>query len=256
MTSKLPFANKDLGQHFLNDKNLIIKICADYENKASAIVEVGPGPAILTRELATKKLPLILVEKDKRFFDTLTEFVDPPFIIMGDALKVNYSETLLKFGIKDRCWLVSNLPYNISSVLLVLFLQVPQIEFMTLMFQKEVAEKVLGQEKNGMGSLASLTHTYFNVKKMAVVPPGAFTPPPKVHSMVLSFERITPKIPLTEFTSYERFLRILFANRRKQLGSVVKDHELFAKASIDRTRRAETLTLDEVQLLYLIQKQR
>ncbi len=263
--TKLPFADKDLGQHFLKDDKVIQAICHDFHKESQLILEVGPGPGILTKHLAQHQKPLYVVEKDARFPEILKEFVKEENIFLGDATKIDWSEFLKekKTTSTDKVWLVSNLPYNVSVPLFTSFLACADIEYLTLMFQKEVAGKILSfaqkEKDREMGSLMALAQTYFDVSLLCKVPPGAFIPPPKVDSAVLSFKRIhTPKIPLTEKNSFESFLRALFQQKRKQMGKVLKSsfaeekiQSVLLELNIDRTRRAETLSLDEVHALYL-----
>ncbi len=253
---KSPSANKDLGQHFLNSPSIIKKICSDKNKNIEAIIEVGPGPAVLTRELVTYKLPYKVVELDQRFKANLEEFIDPAQIIFDDALKVDIQSLFPE----KKIWLVSNLPYNISAPLIVKFLQIPSIVHMTLMMQKEVAEKVLPRpdEKNTANSLGFLTQAYFKVSKLIDAPPGAFSPPPKVHSRVLSFTRLeAPLVPMEQFTKYESFLRKLFSQKRKQIHKVMGQHfskeqllEAFRELSIEKQQRSETLNLQDVISLF------
>ncbi len=264
INTKLPFANKDLGQHFLRDEKVIQAICSDFKDKYEIIFEVGPGPGILTKHLAKHNLPFYVFEKDQRFPEILQEYLPIENIEIGDATKLNWDSVLEKRKIDNDkiIWLVSNLPYNVSVPLFTSFLACPQIQFLTLMFQKEVAEKILSfstrPKDHEMGSLMALSQTYFDISLLCKVPPGAFLPPPKVDSAVLSFRRLSnPTIPLEEKNRFESFLRILFAQKRKQMGKVLKARfadELIQKVldiqNIDRTRRAETLTLSEVQNLY------
>ena len=129
---------------------------------------------------------------------------------------------------------------------------------MTLMFQKEVADKVYREGKNAMGSLMALTCAYFEVKPLCKVPPGAFMPPPKVDSAVISLKRReTPLIAFDQMKQYEKFLRIFFAQKRKQLGSVLKSsyditkvETALAEIGHNRTIRAEALNLDDVIKLF------
>lgn len=258
----LPQANKDLGQHFLRDQGVIQKITDDFSDQAEAIIEVGPGPGILTGALASHKLPYYVIEMDKRFEEFLTPHLSHSQITFGDALQINWREFLAEKGLLDKkIWMVSNLPYNISVPLTVSFLQVPEIKFMSLMYQKEVAEKIISfdhHKKNGMGSLMALCQNFFKCRLLCKVPPGAFSPPPKVDSAVVSFERLThSSIPMAEFAGFEKFLRQIFAHKRKQLGSVLKVHyssELWQaaldKVGIDRTIRAEAFSFEQVIELY------
>lgn len=269
MKLELPLANKSLGQHFLRDQNVINKICSDFEGLAEAIVEIGPGPGILTESLASRSkkesLPFFVIEKDDRFPEYLRQFIEPEQITMTDALAVKLGDF---FGEKKidqkKIWLVSNLPYNISTPLLVNFLQATDIKYMTLMFQKEVADKVFpfASTKNFMGSLHALTQAYFDCSLLLKVPPGAFAPPPKVDSAVLTMTRKeTPLVPMAEFHQFEKFLRLLFSQKRKQLGGLLKSsfplsliEESFNSLGIPLTIRAEALTLEQVISLYRMLK--
>ncbi|WP_412470272.1 MULTISPECIES: 16S rRNA (adenine(1518)-N(6)/adenine(1519)-N(6))-dimethyltransferase RsmA [unclassified Halobacteriovorax] len=258
--SKLPWANKELGQHFLNNQNIITKITDDYADVAKNIIEVGPGPGILTKHLAAHDGNLNVVEMDTRMIEYLGPIVKEENILFTDALALDFDQFISDKNISDELWLVSNLPYNISTPLLLKFLQTPAIKYMTLMFQKEVADKVFAfaSKKNFMGSLMALSQTYFKTSLLVKAPPGAFTPPPKVDSAVISFERLeSPVIPLSEFSKFEKFLRAVFQFKRKQLGKVLKTYapadkiaEALAKINQPLTVRAEALKLDDLQNLY------
>jgi 16S rRNA (adenine1518-N6/adenine1519-N6)-dimethyltransferase len=256
----LPTADKSLGQHFLKDHKVIDKICNDYKDSAAAILEIGPGPGILTEFLAKHHLPFFVIEKDTRFGEYLEQFIDHDQITMTDALTVDLEKFILEKYQGKKVWLVSNLPYNVGSPLLVNFLQTPSIEKMTLMFQKEVADKVFAfaTKKNEMNSLMALAQNYFHCELLIKVPPGAFSPPPRVDSAVITFKRIeNPIIPLSEFHKLEKFLRHMFSHKRKQLGGILKAsydqnkiQQIFAELNIELTIRAEALSLTQVLDLY------
>jgi 16S rRNA (adenine1518-N6/adenine1519-N6)-dimethyltransferase len=263
MTSRLelPTADKSLGQHFLRDSNIIHRICSDFASDCEAIVEIGPGPGILTEHLANLNKPFFVIEKDTRFEAYLKQFIKPDQVTMTDALQVKMSDFFLEKKIQDKkIWLVSNLPYNVASPLLVNFLQTPEIKYMTLMFQKEVADKVFpfATTKNFMSSLLVLAQSYYECDLLIKAPPGAFSPPPKVDSAVISFtRRDIPLVPLSEFRELEKFLRQMFSQRRKQLGGVMKSFypppaikEAFEELNIALSIRSEALTLDQVLDLY------
>jgi 16S rRNA (adenine1518-N6/adenine1519-N6)-dimethyltransferase len=269
MKLELPLANKSLGQHFLKDQAVISKICSDFEAEAEAIVEIGPGPGILTEMLSERSkkesLPFFVIEKDDRFPEYLRQFIKEEQITLTDALAIKLEDFFKEKNIdQKKIWLVSNLPYNISTPLLVNFLQATEIKYMTLMFQKEVADKVFPfvATKNFMGSLHALTQSYFDCALLLKVPPGAFVPAPKVDSAVLTMTRKeNPLVPLAEFHVFEKFLRILFAQKRKQLGGLLKSsfpveliQESFSALSIPLTIRAEALTLEQVFALYRMLK--
>lgn len=260
-TNRLPRADKDLGQHFLKDINVIEKITNDFESECDIIVEVGPGPAILSKRLAQKNKPYFFIEKDERFKEQLEEITSTENQFFTDALNFKWKDFIQSNKLESKkIWLVSNLPYNISSPLFISFLQVPEIHFMSLMFQKEVGEKTYIRQgvKNQMGSLLSLSLNYFTPRKLINVHPGAFHPPPKVESVVVSYQRNqSPTVSINEFKDFEKFLRLTFSMKRKQLGSVYKsllDKEkvkrLLEKSNIAATIRAEALRIEDIFSLY------
>ena len=262
MNQKYPWANKDLGQHFLINEEVISNICHDFKSQAKAIIEVGPGPGILTQYLSKIECPYTVIEKDLRFKTYLEEWISNNQIVWGDALEANLSDLIdSKSFPKKDIWMVSNLPYNISVPLTLKFTKASEIKFMTLMMQKEVAERMLPEGKKAsknMNSLMALTQTYFEVQKLCHVDPKSFLPPPKVDSSVLSFvRRENPIFSLEEIPSLEKFFKKLFIQRRKQMGKVLKLHfsqekveEVLSTLEIDSRRRAETLSLEEVHKLY------
>ncbi|MFZ4714129.1 MAG: 16S rRNA (adenine(1518)-N(6)/adenine(1519)-N(6))-dimethyltransferase RsmA [Bacteriovoracaceae bacterium] len=254
----LPQANKTLGQHFLRDQNVINKITSNFVKECDVIVEVGPGPAILTQKLKAHDLPLWVIEKDDRFIPTLSDLVSEEKVFHVDALTFLWSDFLkAQKLVEKKIWLVSNLPYNISVPLLIGFTQIAQIQYLSLMFQKEVGHKIINveKEKNFSNSLGLLMENYFLLKVVCKVPPGAFVPPPKVDSIVISFERRhDPTVPLVEFLTLETFLRDLFRFKRKQIGGVLKHlpnlTSALEKLKIAREARAESLSSDLIFALY------
>ncbi len=259
--AKLPRADKDLGQHFLKDKNIIEKITTNFEKEADVIIEIGPGPAILSLKLSLKGKPFYFIEKDERFKELLEGLTPPENQFFEDALKFDWFEFIQSRQLTNKkIWLVSNLPYNVSSALFISFLKIPQIKFMTLMFQKEVGEKTYFREstKNQMGSLLTLSQNYFDSRKLILAHPGAFLPPPKVESVVVSYARKeNPIVSIENFKSFEKFLRLCFSMKRKQLGSVLKTSidkdkvaKIFEQSKIPATTRAEALELKDIYTLY------
>lgn len=258
---KLPKPNKDLGQHFLKDQKVIYEITHDHHQSCDVIVEVGPGPAILSYSLSKHNKPYFFIEKDQRFIQQLEQITKEENMFFQDALEFDWKAFIEKNNLTTKkIWLVSNLPYNVSSPLFLSFIQIPQIKCMTLMFQKEVGEKTFYRqhEKNQMSSLLCISQNYFDSKLLLKVLPGAFNPPPKVDSVVVSYERKQkPHIDLSDFSNFESFLRILFQMKRKQLGTVLKNFipknkkdEFFTQSAVESTLRAEALTLDQVYSLY------
>jgi 16S rRNA (adenine1518-N6/adenine1519-N6)-dimethyltransferase len=258
--SKLPKANKELGQHFLRDQKVISTISSDFANECDVIVEVGPGPAVLTQHLAKHNKEFYVLEKDERFYDLLCEYIKPENIFMGDALEFDWADFISKNKLENKkIWLVSNLPYNVGTVLFTQFLSVDSIKFMTLMFQKEVGDKTyLRHEKNQMNGLLALSLNYFNSKQLIKVPPGCFSPPPKVDSVVVTYTRKEqPDVATNNFNDLNTFTRNLFSFKRKQISSVLKKaypkdlvNESLEETKIEPNRRAETLKFEEVLNLF------
>lgn len=257
----LPYADKSLGQHFLIDNNIITQITENFAKEADAIIEVGPGPGILTESLSKIDLPYFVIEKDERFKDYLDQYLKPEQILFADALQVDYEAYFKEKGLEGKkIWLVSNLPYNISVPLTLMFTNATTIEFMSLMFQREVAEKIFNtkKKKNTAGSLMALTSNFFELDFVVAAPPEAFSPPPKVDSAVISFKRNhSPEIPLEEFHLYEKFLRNLFMQKRKQVGKILgqnypKDQVIsaFEKLELKLTDRSEAFKISDVSRLY------
>jgi len=260
MSHKFPMANKSFGQHFLNSPTVINKITSPLPDGVDCIVEIGPGPAVLTPHLAKYGKPLFVIEMDERFVELLAPVVGAENIYRQDALEFDWQKFLSEKGFKS-IWLVSNLPYNVSVPLTLSFLRIPEITHMTLMYQKEVAQKILPNDpRNAMGSLHSMCLSQFELKHVVYAPPGAFVPPPKVDSQVLGFKRkAIPEIPLSDIDAFETYLRLAFGQRRKQLGGILKGEwgaekttEKLSKAGIDPQVRAEALTFEQVLKLFKI----
>lgn len=255
---RFPTANKSFGQHFLSSPNVIGKITSPLPAGVDAIVEVGPGPAVLTPHLAKYGLPLFVIEMDERFVELLVPIAGADRVYRQDALLFDWPTFLQKHRFKS-IWLVSNLPYNVSVPLTLSFLRIPEITHMSLMYQKEVAEKILPKDpRNSMGSLHAMCLSQFELSHVVYAPPGAFVPPPKVDSQVLHFKRkLTSDIPLNKIDSFENFLRLVFGQRRKQLGGILKKEwgaekatTAMSTADIDLQVRAESLTYPHVLKLF------
>jgi 16S rRNA (adenine1518-N6/adenine1519-N6)-dimethyltransferase len=256
--SRFPQADKKFGQHFLHSPQVIKAIVSDRPQDAEAIIEVGPGPAVLTPHLKEHGLPLYLFEMDKRFKETLEAVVGEENLLLADALTVDWNDFLRRRKIK-KAWLVSNLPYNVSVPLTLAFMKCPMITRMTLMYQKEVAEKFLPRSgKNTMSSLNALAGIFFHTKRVADVPPGAFQPPPKVMSQVLSFNRLDyPLMSLECWDKLEPFLRLIFQAKRKQLQGLLKEriskdvlNAFFVSQNLEPGIRAEALSLEQLVKLW------
>ncbi|OFZ24608.1 MAG: ribosomal RNA small subunit methyltransferase A [Bdellovibrionales bacterium RIFOXYB1_FULL_37_110] len=254
-------ANKKLGQHFLNNKHVAEVMTKDFADVAEGIIEIGPGKGVLTKYLVQWQIPFHIIEKDDRMIEPLSEFLDYTQITCQDALKVDLPELIKTLGWEGKkIWVISNLPYNVSVLILLQLIKTDSIKYMTLMFQKEVAEKIFNftNLKNPMSSLMGICLNYFDLKLLCKVHPGSFNPPPKVESAVISFKRFDhPEVALKEFDSLEQFLRRLFQFKRKQMGGILKKYypldiliDTFKIIDKELTARAESLAFKELICLY------
>lgn len=247
-------AKRSLGQNFLLDLNLTSKVARAAGDLTDAtILEVGPGPGGLTRALLLNGAKqVIAIERDERCRPALEEiaahYPGRLQVHFGDALKIDMAELVLG----QSCRIVANLPYNIGTELLVRWLT-PEIwppfyESMTLMFQKEVAQRIVAMPgTDPYGRLGVLAGWRSEAKIAFDLPPQAFTPPPKVTSSVV---HITPRAePLAaDVKILGRITEAAFGQRRKMLRQSLKSlgsESLLAATEIDGTRRAETLTVAE-----------
>ena len=246
-------ARKALGQHFLFDLNLTSRIARVAGPLAGRhVIEVGPGPGGLTRALlASDAAAVHAIEKDERCLAALAElgqaYPGRLHVHAGDALDMD--DTALAPAPRV---VVANLPYNVSTVLLRAWLgRIRAYESLTLMFQREVAERLAAPPGGkDYGRLSVLAQWLTQVEVMFHVPARAFTPPPKVDSTVLRFTpRDAPLAPARQ-ERLERVTAAAFGQRRKMLRQSLKSlgvdaGALLAGAGIVPTRRAEELSVEE-----------
>ncbi|MFL5060869.1 MAG: 16S rRNA (adenine(1518)-N(6)/adenine(1519)-N(6))-dimethyltransferase RsmA [Xanthobacteraceae bacterium] len=248
-------ARKSLGQNFLLDLNLTARIArAAGPLDGVSVVEVGPGPGGLTRALlAAGAHRVIAIERDRRCIDALNEIAahDPSrlTIVEGDALETDPTPYLGETPAR----IVANLPYNIATPLLVAWLSVepwpPWYDSMTLMFQREVAERIVaGPGSKTYGRLSVLAGWRTQARILFDVAPSAFVPPPKITS---SLVRLEPRqAPLAcDRRTLERVTQAAFGQRRKMLRQSLKalgsdPLRLLTAAGLDPTSRAEDIPVD------------
>ncbi len=246
-------ASKALGQNFLFDEQLLARIAAIPGDLAGkAVLEVGPGPGGLTRALLRAGARVTAIEMDSRCLPALEElseaFPGQLRIIQGDALKLDHNELMAEpFAV------LSNLPYNVGTALFVRWLGgegwPPQWTSLTLMFQQEVAQRIVASTgSSAFGRLAVLAQWRSDASMAMKVHRSAFTPPPKVMSAIV---HVVPAA-MPEGVSarmLERITEAAFGQRRKMLRQSVKGIagavEALEQLGIDTQRRAETLSVDE-----------
>ncbi|MBF0449041.1 MAG: ribosomal RNA small subunit methyltransferase A [Magnetococcales bacterium] len=246
---------KGLGQNFLVDKNISHAIVnASQVGPEDRVLEIGPGLGSLTMLLLEKTKKLWAIEQDERMLKILqsrAENLGTLTIEKADALQYDYDKLANTLGGPLR--IVANLPYNISTPLLFRLLDHRQsIVDMTLMFQKEVAQRIAAKPgSKTYGTLSVQCGMWTSVEKILDVPPGAFLPKPKVDSMVIRLTlRSHPRAPLDDPAFFSQVVRAAFGQRRKTLSNALKKLDADPKpwlrrAGIDPTRRGETLSVEE-----------
>ena len=246
-------ASKALGQNFILDRQLLARIAAiSGPLLGQTVYEVGPGPGGLTRALLDAGAKVVAVERDRRCVAALAEleveFGDRLRLIDGDALNIDE-----RAEVGDGAHVVANLPYNVGTALLLRWLQAgpwpPWWRSLTLMFQKEVAERIVAQPgSDAYGRLAIAAQWRASPRIALTVNRSAFVPPPKVTSAVVHI--IPAAAPAgVDARIMERVTEAAFGQRRKMLRSSLKRMPdaltALEKLGIDSQRRAETLSVDE-----------
>lgn len=248
-------AKKSLGQNFLLDLNLTAKIARIAGDLSECdVLEIGPGPGGLTRGLlAEGARRVVAIEKDARCLPALAEiaaaYPDRLSVLNDDALAVDWAAHL-----KPPIRIIANLPYNVGTELLIRWLippvWPPKWSSLTLMFQREVAERIVAREgSKAYGRLAVLAQWRCEARIALNLPPEAFTPPPKVSSAVVHLTALeTPKFPADQKV-LERVVAKAFNQRRKMLRAALKGlcpdiEDRILAAGLRPTDRAETVSLE------------
>lgn len=239
-------ARKRFGQHFLSDEGIIDRIVAAVAPQTGDhLVEIGPGRAALTQPLYAACRNLTLIELDRDLV---------PFLRAGFAQANIVSADVLDVTLRDHATpplrVVGNLPYNISSPLILkLLTQLDDIRDMHFMLQKEMAAR-MGATPGGKawGRLSVQVQYHCEVEYLFDVPPDAFSPPPRVDSAVLRLVPRKTKLPLNDAACLDVVLRTVFAGRRKRLANSLKSLDMqwqWQTLSVSADARAEQVTLED-----------
>lgn len=249
-------ARKSLGQNFLLDLNLTAKIARQAGDLTGCdVLEIGPGPGGLTRGLlAEGARHVVAIEKDERCLSALQEiaahYPGRLTVLEGDALKIDPMEHLT-----PPVRVVANLPYNVGTELLVRWLTPdewpPYWTSLTLMFQKEVAQRITAEcGSKAYGRLSILAQWRCQVRMAMQIPPEAFTPPPKVTSAVVHLERRVAPLYEADAKVLERVVAKAFGQRRKMLRASLKGlvpdvEDVLRSVGIKPTDRAENISVEQ-----------
>ncbi len=248
-------ARKSLGQNFLMDMNLTRRIARASGDLAQAqVIEIGPGPGGLTRALLAEGAGhVVAIERDSRCLEALAEisnhYPGRLTVLEGDALEIDPTAHL-----DGPARIVANLPYNVGTALLVGWLTVeqwpPWWESLTLMFQREVAQRITAEPgSKAYGRLAILSQWRTDAKIVMNLPPEAFSPPPKVSSAVVHLTALPePRFPADSAT-LSRVVAMAFNQRRKMLRSSLKGlrpdiEDVLVAAGLQPTARAEEISIE------------
>ena len=246
-------AKKSLGQNFLLDLNLTRKIArAANLSPEMTVIEIGPGPGGLTRALLEQEIKtLYAIERDDRCIQALQ-----PVIQASQGRLVVHAQDALQIDVVDHTdeprAIVANLPYNIATVLLINWLKsATAFQSMTLMFQKEVAQRIVAPVgTKAYGRLSVISQWLCACKIAFDVPASAFTPPPKVTSSIVHMRPYTGQTATPKLSTVEKITAMAFNQRRKMirqsLKSLVPDIRGFLnQVDMDETHRADHLSVED-----------
>lgn len=247
----MPRAKRRLGQHFLSDPRILLRIADALEaSPRDTVLEIGPGPGGLTAALAARAGRVVAIEKDADLVPALRERFPRITVVEGDALELDW-HALGGAG----ALVAGNIPYNITSPLIDKALAPPRPPRIVFLVQKEVADRVTAAAgERAYGALSVGVQAVARAERLFVVPAGAFHPRPKVDSAVLRLVPLQqPLVGDAELPTFRRLTVGLFGFRRKQLGRGVRELTgwgddrvalALARAEVDPSVRPETLAPD------------
>ena len=240
--------NKALGQNFLFDLNITDKIVKKSNTIASTIIEIGSGPGSLTRSILRKKSAVVYaIDKDIQSKAMLAElkmiYNDRLNIIIDDALNF----PIWELGNAPR-QIIANLPYNVGTKMLIIWLKnIQKFDLLTLMFQKEVADRIIAKPgSKNYGRLSILTNWLTKSSKLFDVPSEAFIPKPKVNSTVIQLKPYSKPIYDVSFESLEKLTHLAFSQKRKTLRNSLKEingEKVLRELNISSNLRPENLSV-------------
>jgi 16S rRNA (adenine1518-N6/adenine1519-N6)-dimethyltransferase len=262
-------ARKRFAQHFLEAAWVNKLIAASGITADDAVVEIGPGRGAITRPLAERCARLLAIEVDRDLAADLDASKPANVtVVTGDVLAVDLVPVLTEWlgappGPANQFRIVGNLPYNISSPILFRLIELASATSgprdALLMLQKEVADRLIAKVGTGdYGVLTVLTSLHADVTRVLSLPPGAFRPPPKVHSAVVRLTFRPPQVEIEDAERFVRMVRTMFTQRRKTAGNALKPFAaetdtdsaaILMRVGIDPNRRPETLELREFAAL-------
>lgn len=244
-------AKKRFGQNFLHDKNMVAKIVAIVAPRPTdALVEIGPGRGAMTAGLILGAGRLTAIEIDRDLHQPLLDaFGDRLHLIAQDVLTVDFAALADQAGQSIR--IVGNLPYNISSPILFHLLPVAdRVVDQTFMLQKEVVDRMVAAEgSKTYGRLSVMLQARYDMERRLIVPPGAFTPAPKVDSAIVSmWPKSAERLQVRNWRALSELVTAAFATRRKMIRNNLAaylDRLDLAAVGLKETARAEEIAVEQ-----------
>lgn len=269
---KRPPRRKRFGQHFLASSWARKVVAAIEPRPGDVFLEIGPGTGALTVPLAETGAPILAIEIDRDLVAGLAPLVPRNVTVMaGDFLKTDATAFLTGLQPQQpagprrsdtpppRFRVVGNLPYNLASPILMRLIDHARQRRLfadaTVMVQREVANRLLARPgTKDYGTLTVLVGLHATVTRLLDLPPGAFSPPPKVHSSVIRLTFGDPACPVSDEAAFERLTKALFSQRRKTILNAMRRYDPLGPAAVtalglDPRRRPETLQLGEIARL-------
>jgi 16S rRNA (adenine1518-N6/adenine1519-N6)-dimethyltransferase len=262
-----PRPKKRFGQHFLEPAWAAKVLAAVGAHEGETIVEIGPGRGAMTTRLTETAGRVIAFEIDRDLAAALQRHATPNLtVIEGDFLNltpVGFADAVARAGGTGAVRVAGNLPYNVASPILFKLIElaaagVPLLDA-TVMLQREVADRVLAPPGTAdYGVLTVLIRHRAAVERLLQLPPGAFRPPPKVHSTVVRLRFHGPEPPVADEAVFAKLTKAMFSRRRKTLANALRAYQpgarvepagMLARAGIDGSRRPETLAIAEIARL-------
>jgi 16S rRNA (adenine1518-N6/adenine1519-N6)-dimethyltransferase len=257
----VPRTRKRFGQHFLEPVWADKVVAAIAPLREDVVLEIGPGPGILTLRLAPKVARLVAIEIDRDLIAALApRLPSNASIIAGDVLDVDLDDAVPPDTTAIR--IAGNLPYNISSPILFRILELEsrrRVKDATFLLQREVADRICAKPNTAeYGVLSVLIQWRAAVDRLLVLPPGAFRPPPDVRSALVRLTFRPPPFELADAALFQQMVRSMFTQRRKTLTNALRAfatgintdaRDVLAMAAIDPRRRPETLEVIEIARL-------
>jgi 16S rRNA (adenine1518-N6/adenine1519-N6)-dimethyltransferase len=248
----LPRPKKRFGQHFLTDRHYLGRIVGTIDPKpGDALVEIGPGSGLMTAELAPRVERLHVIEIDRELAAALRTAFAPDRVTVHEADVLEFDFTALPSPLR----VVGNLPYNVSSPILFRMVEIAErLADCVFMLQKEVVDRMVAEPGTAdYGRLSVMLQYRFAIAMAFKVPPGAFTPAPKVDSAVVRMAPLSAdRLRARDEQRFAGIVAAAFGQRRKTLRNATRSlvpEEAFVRAGIDPGRRGETLSVAEFAAL-------